>query len=295
MLVNGRVQSDRSAPEGYFMFPGRYKATQYHSWERKALTPPPFPSNDGGSFAQLTQCSVSPGLDSHFVFTLHAKNIFCFEEHAFSWPADRKNWRLQLPLIVALLTLHIWAVVYEKCWSQESFPMNILIWWQLQWWTYQSCLPTRTGMEEIKGGTWEKSDSRKEETASFVFFRDFPACPIFYIWNHSGPISQFSEMQFSGKNEVVGRVKSGCTVGVHLRLGGLGNSYCPAAEVSHCLPLYEQPLITKQASWPTQTPAGARSSYFPLSFEHLPSFLLLLSYVSSVRTRTMHCFSDPRM
>ena len=23
MLVNGRVQSDRSAPEGYFMFPGR--------------------------------------------------------------------------------------------------------------------------------------------------------------------------------------------------------------------------------------------------------------------------------
>ena len=124
--------------------------------------------------------------------------------------------------------------------------------------------------------------------SSFAIFLLVPS----FLFDNT-PISQFSEMQFSGKNEVVGRVKSGCTVGVHLRLGGLGNSYCP--EVSHCLPLYEQPLITKQASWPTQTPAGARSSYFPLSFEHLPSFLLLLSYVSSVRTRTMHCFSDPRM
>ena len=89
--------------------------SSYHSfWERNAWTP--FPSNDGGSFAQLTQCSVTPGPDSHSIFTLQTKTTFSFEENAFSWAVDRKKWRIQLPLLdnpkhstplVVLLTLHI--------------------------------------------------------------------------------------------------------------------------------------------------------------------------------------------
>ena len=40
--------------------------------------------------------------------------------------------------------------------------------------TNQSCFPAGTGIEEIKGGIWEKSDSLREDTVSFGFFLDFP-------------------------------------------------------------------------------------------------------------------------
>ena len=113
MLIDGRAQSDWRSPEGCFYI---CMADQAIIVSEKGMHEPPFPSNDGGGFAQLTQCSVTPGPDSHSIFTLQTKTTFSFEENAFSWAVDRKKWRIQLPLLdnpkhstplVVLLTLHI--------------------------------------------------------------------------------------------------------------------------------------------------------------------------------------------
>ena len=88
MLIDGRAQSDWRSPEGCFYI---CMADQTIIVSEKGMHEPPFPSNDGGSFAQLTQCSVTPGLDSQPIFTLQTKTTFSFEENAFSLAVDRKK------------------------------------------------------------------------------------------------------------------------------------------------------------------------------------------------------------